>query len=64
MQSGNPTRVLITLAVAFAILRLMSIKRGRLRVEFDEGPATYQQLGLYFLKRKRAGTLRLPTLMA
>jgi hypothetical protein len=46
LQSGNPARVLIALAVAFAILRLMSIKRGRLRVEFDEGPATYQQLGL------------------
>jgi hypothetical protein len=48
LQSGNPARVLITLGVAFAILRLMSVKRGRLpQVEFDEAPATYQRLGLY-----------------
>lgn len=47
LQSGNATRVLVTLAAAFAILRLMSIKRGRLQVEFDEAPATLQQLGLY-----------------
>ncbi len=48
LQTGNPTRVLITLGVAFAILRLMSVKRGRLpQVEFDEAPATHQRLGLY-----------------
>jgi hypothetical protein len=48
LQSGNPARVLITLGVAFAMLRLMSVKRGRLpQVEFDEAPATYQRLGLY-----------------
>ena len=47
LQSGNPTRVLITLAAAFVILRVMSVKRARLPyVEFDEAPATYQRLGL------------------
>ena len=50
LQSGNPARVLITLAVAFAILRVMSMKRARLpHVEFDEAPAQhYQHLGLQF----------------
>jgi hypothetical protein len=47
LQSGNPTRVLVTLAVAWLILRVVSLKRDRLsRVEFDEAPATYQRLGL------------------
>ncbi len=47
LQSGNPARVLITLAAAWAILRIMSVKRARLPyVEFDEAPATYQRLGL------------------
>jgi hypothetical protein len=47
LQSGNPTRLLTTLAAAWVILRVMSVKRGRLpSVEFDEAPATYQQLGL------------------
>ena len=40
-------RLLTTLAVVFAILRLMSVKRGRLpSVEFDEAPVTFQRLGL------------------
>ena len=47
MQSGNPARLLFTLAAAWVILRVMSVKRARLpHVEFDEAPATYQQLGL------------------
>lgn len=47
LQTGNATRVLITLAAAFVILRVMSAKRARLPyVEFDEAPATYQRLGL------------------
>ncbi len=48
LQSGNAVRVLITLAAAFAILRVMSLKRTRLpAVEFDEAPATFQRLGLH-----------------
>jgi hypothetical protein len=47
MQSGNPARLLFTLGAAWIILRVISVKRGRLpHVEFDEAPATYQQLGL------------------
>jgi hypothetical protein len=47
LQSGNPTRVLITLGVAWVIVRVVSLKRARLpHVEFDEAPATYQRLGL------------------
>ena len=46
LQSGNPTRLLITLAAAWVILRVLSVKRTRLQVEFDEAPATYQRLGL------------------
>ncbi len=48
LQNGNALRVLITLAAAFAILRVMSVTRGRLpSVDFDEAPATVQRLGLY-----------------
>ena len=47
LQNGNALRVLITLAAALVILRVMSVKRGRLPyVEFDEAPATFQRLGL------------------
>jgi hypothetical protein len=46
-QSGNPVSLLLTLAIVFAVARLMSNKRPRLtRIEFDEAPATYQRLGL------------------
>jgi hypothetical protein len=38
---------LITLAIAFAILRVITVKRARLPyVEFDEAPVTFQRLGL------------------
>ncbi len=48
LQSGNPARLLITLAVVFAICRLMSLKRMRSPyVEFDEAPVTYRGLGLH-----------------
>jgi hypothetical protein len=48
LQSGNPARLLITLAALFAILRMMSRTRQRLpAIEFDEAPVTYQQLGLH-----------------
>jgi hypothetical protein len=48
LQSGNLTRVLVTLAILFAIFRIMSLRRARLPyVEFDEAPATYQRLGLH-----------------
>ena len=40
--------LLITLPAIFAILRLMSMRRTRLPfVDFDEAPATFQQLGLH-----------------
>jgi hypothetical protein len=46
--SGDATRILITLAVIFAVLRVASIRRVRRPlVEFDEAPSTYQQLGLH-----------------
>ena len=45
---GGAARVLITLAVLFVILRVMSLRRARLPyVEFDEVPATFQRLGLH-----------------
>ena len=38
----------VTLAVVFAIARVISITRVRMpQVEFDEAPATYQRLGLH-----------------
>lgn len=43
---GGAARVLITLAVVFAVLRLMSATRPRLPLEFDEAPASFQGLGL------------------
>jgi hypothetical protein len=40
-------RLLVTLAVGFVILRLMSILRvRRAQVDFDEAPVTFQRLGL------------------
>ena len=48
MVSGDPTRVLITLAVLFVVLRVMSLRRVRRPlVEFDEAPSTFQRLGLH-----------------
>ena len=48
LQSGNPARLVITLAALFAIFRVMSRTRQRLpNVEFDEAPVTFQQLGLH-----------------
>ena len=47
LQGTSALSSLITLAVVFAILRVMSLKRARLPyVEFDEVPATFQRLGL------------------
>jgi len=47
LVSGSATSALLTLAVLFATLRVMSVKRARLaHVDFDEAPATYQRLGL------------------
>lgn len=48
LLGGGATRALLTLAVVFVILRVMSVKRARLPyVEFDEAPATFQRLGLH-----------------
>lgn len=48
LQGGGAVRLLATLAVIFAVLRVMSIRRTRLpNVEFDEAPATFQRLGLH-----------------
>ncbi len=48
LRTGDPTRVLITLAVLFVCFRLMSINRVRLaNIDFDEAPATFQGLGLH-----------------
>lgn len=48
LVSGNPTRLLVTLAVVFAAFRIATLKRKRMpQVEFDEAPATYQRLGLH-----------------
>jgi hypothetical protein len=47
LQGTSALTSLMTLAVAFATLRVMSLKRARLPyVEFDEVPATFQRLGL------------------
>lgn len=47
LQGGGAITVLMTLAVVYAILRLMSARRTRLpSVDFDEAPATFQRLGL------------------
>jgi hypothetical protein len=46
--SGDPTRILITLAVLFVVLRVASIRRVRRPlVEFDEAPSSFQRLGLH-----------------
>jgi hypothetical protein len=48
MVSGDPTRILITLAVLFVVLRVASLRRVRRPlVEFDEAPSTFQRLGLH-----------------
>ena len=48
LQGGGPVRLVVTLAVLFAVLRVMSVRRTRLpNVEFDEAPATFQRLGLH-----------------
>jgi hypothetical protein len=47
LQGKSAIRALMTLAVVFAISRVMSVKRTRFSdVEFDEAPATFQRLGL------------------
>ena len=47
LQGSSMTGSLMTLAVLFAILRVMAVKRTRLPyVEFDEAPASFQRLGL------------------
>ena len=47
LRSGNPARVLLTLATALLILLVISAARTRLPdVEFDESTVTYQRLGL------------------
>jgi len=48
MISGDPTGILITLAVLFVGLRVASLRRVRRPlVEFDEAPSTFQRLGLH-----------------
>ena len=48
LHSGNPVRVIATLAALFAIFRLMSQNRARLpNIDFDEAPASFQGLGLH-----------------
>jgi hypothetical protein len=48
MVNGDPTRILIWLAVLFAGLRVASLRRVRRPlVEFDEAPSTFQRLGLH-----------------
>jgi hypothetical protein len=47
LQGASAIGPLIALAAAFALLRVMSVRRRRLpHVEFDEAPATFQRLGL------------------
>ena len=47
LQGAGSTRTLITLAVVFVIVRVISVKRARLPyVEFDEAPVSFQRLGL------------------
>jgi hypothetical protein len=47
LHGSRSAMVLLTLLAAFALLRLLSIRRARLPfVHFDEAPATFQRLGL------------------
>jgi hypothetical protein len=47
LANGSALKLLLTLAIVFAILRIISMKRTRLpSVQFDEAPATFQRLGL------------------
>ena len=48
IAGGDPTRILVTLAVLFVVLRVASLRRVRRPlVEFDEAPSTFQRLGLH-----------------
>jgi hypothetical protein len=48
MNSGDMTRLLLTLAVLFAAMRAVRLRRPPLApVDFDEAPAATQRLGLY-----------------
>jgi hypothetical protein len=48
LRTGNPTRIIVTLAVMFAAFRMVSRNRVRLpNIDFDEAPATFQGLGLH-----------------
>lgn len=48
ITTGNPTPILVTLAVLFVVLRVMSLRRVRRPlVEFDEAPSSFQRLGLH-----------------
>ena len=48
LRTGDPTRVIVTLAALFVLFRMMSINRVRLpNIDFDEAPATFQGLGLH-----------------
>jgi hypothetical protein len=47
LYGSGAVSTLMTLVVAFAVLRIASLARRRLpRVDFDEAPATFQRLGL------------------
>jgi hypothetical protein len=47
LQGSSGMKTLLTLAAAFAVLRVMSVTRARLPyVDFDEAPMTVQRLGL------------------
>jgi hypothetical protein len=46
LQGRSTIASVLTLVVLFAILRVVSVKRARFGVEFDEAPATFQRLGL------------------
>ena len=48
LATGDPTRLVITLAVLFVGLRVASLRRVRRPlVEFDEAPSSFQRLGLH-----------------
>lgn len=48
LRTGDPTRVLATLALLFVCFRMVSRNRVRLpNIDFDEAPATFQGLGLH-----------------
>ena len=44
---ANPTTLLVTLAISYVILRLVSLTRKRIpQIDFDESPIGFQGLGL------------------